>query len=67
MHGNAVDSWKRRSHVLSVRLTDMEHRLVMKAIKDFATTDCSCFSEQFRELLVYACHKSRRHTKVLHG
>jgi len=67
MHGNAVDSRERRSHVLSVRLTDREHRLIMKSLKDFATTEGACFSEQLRQLLVYACHRSRRTTKVLSG
>ena len=67
MNGNTVNREERRSHVLSVRLTDREHRFIMKALKDFATTGGSCFSEQLRELLVFACHKSRRHTKVLPG
>ena len=67
MHGNAVDSRERRSHVLSVRLTDREHRFIMKALKDFATADCVCFSDQLRQLLVFACHRSRRTTKILTG
>ena len=67
MNGNTVNREERRSHVLSVRLTDREHRLVMKSLKDFATTDGSCFSDKLRQLLVYACYKSRRYSKTLPG